>query len=235
MGGFLTTLLAAWSGPTARRSSRAASSRAAAAGALLRARRRPRLRRLGRRDARPRDPRHRSRTSTPPRSRWPRPCGTRRWSTCSTRSAPAGASWSLRAARSRCCAGCATCCRRARRLRAAVDRRRSCASTAGWCSRSASSTSGSAPQLMATGTVQIWPGTPVSAALIEDDRVAGVRLIDQGTTADGEPGRGLHARHGRPRGAHGGGRRPGGRASAGSSTTRSACPRATTGATGRSA
>ncbi|MFB3825913.1 MAG: 4Fe-4S ferredoxin [Bryobacteraceae bacterium] len=35
-------------------------------------------------------------------------------------------------------------------------------------------------QLMAGGTVQIWPGMPVAEALIEGDRVAGVRLLDQG-------------------------------------------------------
>ncbi len=44
--------------------------------------------------------------------------------------------------------------------------------------------------LLSSGTVQIWPGTPVGAALIEDHRVAGVRLVDQGTTADGRPSAG---------------------------------------------
>lgn len=42
-------------------------------------------------------------------------------------------------------------------------------------------------QVMATGAVQIWPGTPVAEALIEDDRVAGVRLADQGTDRQGNP------------------------------------------------
>lgn len=43
-------------------------------------------------------------------------------------------------------------------------------------------------QLMGTGLVQLWPGTPVSEALIEDGAVRGVRLIDQGTDAGGNPG-----------------------------------------------
>ncbi len=42
-------------------------------------------------------------------------------------------------------------------------------------------------QLMATGAVQIWPGMPVSEALVEDGRVTGVRLIDQGTDRAGNP------------------------------------------------
>ena len=35
-------------------------------------------------------------------------------------------------------------------------------------------------ELMASGTVQIWPGMPVESALVEDGRVCGVRLCDQG-------------------------------------------------------
>jgi len=35
-------------------------------------------------------------------------------------------------------------------------------------------------QVQGTGTVQIWPGTPVSEALVEDHKVLGVRLLDQG-------------------------------------------------------
>ncbi len=42
-------------------------------------------------------------------------------------------------------------------------------------------------QLMAGGAVQIWPGTPVEKALIEDHRVVGVRLADQGVERDGSP------------------------------------------------
>ena len=42
-------------------------------------------------------------------------------------------------------------------------------------------------QVMATGTVQIWPGTPVTKPLIEDGRVLGVRLMDQGTDRHGNP------------------------------------------------
>ncbi len=42
-------------------------------------------------------------------------------------------------------------------------------------------------QLMATGAVQIWPGTPVAEPLVEGGRVTGVRLIDQGTDRAGNP------------------------------------------------
>ncbi len=42
-------------------------------------------------------------------------------------------------------------------------------------------------QLMMTGAVQIWPGTPVAEPLIEDNRVAGVRLMDQGVDREGKP------------------------------------------------
>ncbi|MCX7019260.1 MAG: 4Fe-4S ferredoxin [Candidatus Sumerlaeota bacterium] len=42
-------------------------------------------------------------------------------------------------------------------------------------------------QLMAGGAVQIWPGMPVDAPIIEAGRVAGVRLIDQGTDKQGRP------------------------------------------------
>ena len=46
-------------------------------------------------------------------------------------------------------------------------------------------------QVQSTGTVQIWPGTPVSQALIEDDKVVGVRLLDQGVDKQGRPPTGL--------------------------------------------
>jgi len=42
-------------------------------------------------------------------------------------------------------------------------------------------------QLMSSGLVQIWPGLPVAQALIENERVAGVRLADQGTDKHGNP------------------------------------------------
>jgi len=42
-------------------------------------------------------------------------------------------------------------------------------------------------QLMSSGLVQIWPGTPVSAPLIEDDTVVGIRLADQGVDKSGAP------------------------------------------------
>jgi len=41
--------------------------------------------------------------------------------------------------------------------------------------------------LMASGTVQVWPGTPVASALIEDGRVVGIRMVDQGTDRQGQP------------------------------------------------
>jgi len=41
--------------------------------------------------------------------------------------------------------------------------------------------------LMGTGMVQLWPGTPVNEALFEDDKVVGIRLTDQGTDKDGNP------------------------------------------------
>ena len=42
-------------------------------------------------------------------------------------------------------------------------------------------------QLMATGAVQIWPGTPVAEALIDGAGVRGIRLADQGVDRDGRP------------------------------------------------
>jgi electron-transferring-flavoprotein dehydrogenase len=42
-------------------------------------------------------------------------------------------------------------------------------------------------QLMASGLIQIWPGMPVSQPLIEDGKVVGVRLVDQGTDSVGNP------------------------------------------------
>ncbi len=41
--------------------------------------------------------------------------------------------------------------------------------------------------IMGSGAAQIWPGTPVSQALIEGNKVRGVRLIDQGVDKDGNP------------------------------------------------
>ena len=46
-------------------------------------------------------------------------------------------------------------------------------------------------QVQSTGTVQIWPGTPVSQALIEQEKVAGVRLLDQGVDKKGQPADGF--------------------------------------------
>jgi electron-transferring-flavoprotein dehydrogenase len=42
-------------------------------------------------------------------------------------------------------------------------------------------------QILATGTVQIWPGTPVAEALVEGAAVKGVRLLDQGVDRHGRP------------------------------------------------
>jgi len=44
-----------------------------------------------------------------------------------------------------------------------------------------------AGQIMATGTVQVWPGTPVAEALVEGRAVKGVRLLDQGVDRQGRP------------------------------------------------
>jgi len=44
-----------------------------------------------------------------------------------------------------------------------------------------------AQDIMGSGAAQIWPGTPVSQALIEAGAVKGVRLIDQGVDKDGNP------------------------------------------------
>jgi electron-transferring-flavoprotein dehydrogenase len=46
-------------------------------------------------------------------------------------------------------------------------------------------------QVQSTGAVQIWPGTPVSQALIEENKVVGVRLLDQGVNKQGAPGEGF--------------------------------------------
>jgi electron-transferring-flavoprotein dehydrogenase len=42
-------------------------------------------------------------------------------------------------------------------------------------------------ELMGSGTVQIWPGSPVHSALVENGRVWGVRLCDQGVNRQGKP------------------------------------------------
>ncbi len=46
-------------------------------------------------------------------------------------------------------------------------------------------------QVQSTGTIQIWPGTPVSQTLIEGDKVVGVRLLDQGVDKKGNPTEGF--------------------------------------------
>jgi len=46
-------------------------------------------------------------------------------------------------------------------------------------------------ELMVSGTVQVWPGMPVAGALIEGDRVGGIRLVDQGVDRQGNPDAGF--------------------------------------------
>ncbi len=48
-------------------------------------------------------------------------------------------------------------------------------------------------QVQSTGTVQIWPGTPVSEALVDQDKVVGVRLLDQGVDKHGKAAEGFMA------------------------------------------
>jgi electron-transferring-flavoprotein dehydrogenase len=48
-------------------------------------------------------------------------------------------------------------------------------------------------QLMASGLVQIWPGSPVSGPLFNDKKVEGIRLADQGVDKDGKPTDGFMA------------------------------------------
>jgi electron-transferring-flavoprotein dehydrogenase len=48
-------------------------------------------------------------------------------------------------------------------------------------------------QLMASGLVQIWPGTPVSAPIFSGNAVQGVRLADQGVDRSGAPAEGFMA------------------------------------------
>ena len=44
-----------------------------------------------------------------------------------------------------------------------------------------------AGQVLATGTVQLWPATPTAEALLDGRRVLGVRLADQGVDRAGKP------------------------------------------------
>jgi electron-transferring-flavoprotein dehydrogenase len=48
-------------------------------------------------------------------------------------------------------------------------------------------------QVMATGLVQIWPGTPVSAPIFSGRSVKGIRLADQGVDRTGAPADGFMA------------------------------------------
>ena len=48
-------------------------------------------------------------------------------------------------------------------------------------------------QLMASGFVQIWPGTPASAPLFANGTVTGLRLTDQGVDKQGKPDSGFMA------------------------------------------
>lgn len=42
-------------------------------------------------------------------------------------------------------------------------------------------------QVMGSGLVHLWPGTPVAEPLVEGEKVVGVRLADQGVEKSGEP------------------------------------------------
>lgn len=42
-------------------------------------------------------------------------------------------------------------------------------------------------ELMASGTVQVWPGMPVAEAVVENGSVSGIRLTDQGVDRAGNP------------------------------------------------
>ncbi|MBI5386206.1 MAG: 4Fe-4S ferredoxin [Verrucomicrobia bacterium] len=46
-------------------------------------------------------------------------------------------------------------------------------------------------QVTGSGFVQVWPGTPVASALIEENKVVGVRLLDQGVDQQGQPSDGF--------------------------------------------
>jgi electron-transferring-flavoprotein dehydrogenase len=46
-------------------------------------------------------------------------------------------------------------------------------------------------QLLGSGTVQIWPASPVSHAILDERGVLGVQLMDQGTDKDGKPADGF--------------------------------------------
>ena len=46
-------------------------------------------------------------------------------------------------------------------------------------------------EIMGSGLAQIWPGMPVSQALVEDGKVVGVRLADQGVDKKGNPDAGF--------------------------------------------
>jgi electron-transferring-flavoprotein dehydrogenase len=48
-------------------------------------------------------------------------------------------------------------------------------------------------QLMATGLVQIWPGTPIAQPLFSGNKVDGLRLADQGVEKSGTPADGFMA------------------------------------------
>jgi electron-transferring-flavoprotein dehydrogenase len=48
-----------------------------------------------------------------------------------------------------------------------------------------------AARVAESGTIQVWPSMPVAGPLFEGDRVAGVRLIDQGTDRRGNPADGF--------------------------------------------
>jgi len=46
-------------------------------------------------------------------------------------------------------------------------------------------------RVMGAGTVQVWPATPVAHPLLDNGKVVGVRLIDQGVDPQARPGEGI--------------------------------------------
>ena len=89
-----------------------------------------------------------------------------------------------------------------------------------------------ASQLMSSGLVQIWPGTPVEGPLFANRTVMGLRWPTREWTRHGAPADGYHARHGCARAPDGRGRWPGRRGRPGDRSNGSACPKATRAATG---
>lgn len=48
-----------------------------------------------------------------------------------------------------------------------------------------------AAQVMGSGYIQIWPGTPVEKVILKEGKVSGVQLVDQGVDLKGDPAEGF--------------------------------------------